>query len=450
MRYHVSMIQNLFPLFATLLLAAPGRAAVVAPMGAGGRAWVSPVAGVFASVGSERIATMGSPALTALSTLDSSARYPFASAPQSLDLLAKNLQYYAAPAAFAAMPAEDKLIALRAAAKGAEIEAAAVADKALAAAGARPFHPSSVDQTSEQIAQAEAVALYLDAPRREAAARMRSRLASFQSRWRRHVKAFEEDLPGKIASGAFDASNVLVKTPHGWVAADESPYPIGTDLAKFYERRTAALSKAPKGPWSIQEASLLIQALARPDVGAGKSWASPARQNLQNIIYSAQVGDGADLPLQNALEAFGKQLRYGRLLPARQVLFVETRYADLGNSAAAQPTPIRLRILASMLNGAGGFPSWERFRDMQRNTLSWTRRNAMVAAGFVIAGMIAMALLSTAMAAWPLAAKLAVFALGWLAPGISYTRNLMLAAQLESDTNRSRVWETIRRAFPND
>ncbi len=443
------MTRNRYAFAAALILAAPARAALVAPAGGAAQAWAVPVAGVFASVGAERIATLGSPALTALSTLGAGAQYPFMAAPQSLDLLAQNLRAYATPAAFAAMPTEDKLLALSAAAKGAETEAADVADKALALAGSRPFHPSSMDQVSEQIARAEEVSLYLDASRREKTSRMRSRLESFRSKWRKRVREFEEDLPGKIAAGAFDASNILVKTPHGWVAADESPDPIGTDLSKFYERRTEALSQAPKGPWSIQEASLLMGALARPDVGRGKPWGPPAREKLQNIVYSAQMTDGTDLRLGKALEAFGLQRRYYRLIPARQILFIEQLYADRLVSAARQPLPIRLRMLATILNGSEGIPSWDRFREMQRTTLSWTRRDAMVAAGFVIAGMIALGLLSTAIAGWPLAAKLAAFGIAWLTPMVLYVRGLVLAGRLESDQNRSAIEGAINRTFRN-
>lgn len=442
------MSLNRFTIAAALILAAPVQAAVVASEGgAEAQAWAVPVTAVFASVGTERIATLGSPSLTALSTLDGAAQYPFAAAPQALNLLAKNLQAYVAPTAFAAMPTEDKLTVLSAAAKGAETEAAEVADKALAAAGSRPFHPSTMDRASEQIARAEEVSFYLDASRREKTARMRSDLESFRSKWRDQVNAFEADLPGKIAAGAFDASNILVKTPRGWVAADESPDPIGTDLSKFYERRIQALSRAPKGPWSIQEATLLMGALARPDVGRGKPWSPPAREKLQNIVYSAQMTAGADLRLGKALEAFGLESRYYRLIPVRQILFIEQRYADLVVSAARQPLPIRLRMLATILNGSEGIPSWGRFQQLQRTTLSWTRRDAMVAAGFVIAGMAALGLLSTVIAGWPLAAKLSALTIAWLTPMILYVRGIILSARLESDENRSSVQGALYRTF---
>ncbi|OGS40785.1 MAG: hypothetical protein A2506_09465 [Elusimicrobia bacterium RIFOXYD12_FULL_66_9] len=423
------------------------------PQVASGRAWIAPVTGVFATVGSERIANMGSPALTALSTLDASARYPFASAPQAIDLLAENLMPYATPETFASMPAEDKLIALRAAAKSAEGQAAAVADKSLAEAKSQPLHPDSVDQVSKQVAQAEEIALYLDAPRQKELARMRSIVTGFQAKWRKRVKAFEDELPGKIAAGAFDSSNILVKTEHGWVAADESPYPIKTSLPEFFARRTQALAKAPLGSWTMQEALLLQGALARPDIGDDQkskdSWSRTASEKLQNVFYSAKMRDGSDLVLQDALYAFELKQRYGRIVPPRVIMFVEQRYSDLIDSLP-QSIPIRLRMLASMLNGADTLPSWERFAELQQQTLSVTRHKAMIAAGFVIGGMTALALLSSMLGAWPLAAKLAALALGWLAPMTIYVRGLLRAMRLETPQLRWKIGLMLGRTFPRD
>lgn len=443
------MSKNPFPLLAALLLAAPAHAGVVAPAGASAHAWVAPVAGVFSSVGAERIAAMGCPSLTALSTLDSSARYSFAAAPQVLDLLARNLKFYATPEAFAAMPAEDKLIALRAAAKGAEIEAAAIADESLAAAKSRPLHPSSADAVSKQVAQAEAVSLYLDAPRREEAARMRSRVASFQSKWRKLVEKFKEELPLKIAAGVFDAGNILVETKHGWVAADESPYPIEADLSKFYERRIEALRQAPQGPWTIHEASPLLIALDRPEIGGEKSWSVLARLKLADIISAEDKRGRSDRPLTSAAGAFVKNERYGYAVAPRHILAVEKHYKDISNFGLL-PISIRLRILAAIRNGADGLPSWERLREVERSTYGRTRRTALIAAGVLIAGMIAMMLLGGSIQALPLAAKLAALSLAWLAPMLVFVRGLWLAQSLESARDYSSVAETLSRTFPND
>ncbi|MDD5304553.1 MAG: hypothetical protein PHS14_15765 [Elusimicrobia bacterium] len=453
------MSKNLFPILAALILAAPAHAGVVAPAGASAHAWVAPVAGVFSSVGAQRIATLGSPSLTALSTLDSSSRYSFAAAPQVLDLLAKNLKFYATPEAFAAMPVEDKIIALRAAAKGAEIEAAAIADESLAAAKSRPLHPSSADAISKQVAVAEAVSLYLDAPRREEAARMRSRVASFQSKWRKLVEKFREELPLMIASDAFDAGNILVKTKHGWVAADESPYPIEADLSKFYARRIAALKSAPRGPWSRREAEILYGALDHPDVNAAfpgetavfhhwpqKVSALDARITLQEFQWDESHFQRG---LRPAIEAFKKNAHDGSPVAARHILAVEKRYADLLDAPPA-PSHLRLRILAAMRNGAAGLPSWERFREIERSTHDRYRRTAMIAAGVLVAGMIVMMALGGLLPAMPLAAKLAALSAAWLAPLIVFVRNLWLAQSLESARDHSPVDETLRRAFPND
>lgn len=443
------MRKNLFALLAALIFAGPTRSLVAAPTSASGHAWIAPVAGVFAAVGADRIATMGSPALTALSSLDSSARYPFSVNPQVLDLLAQNLEFYVTLKSFAAMTTEDKLIALRAAAKGAEIEASAIADNSLAEAKSRPLHPSSADQVSKQVAQAEEVSLYLDATRREEVTRMRSKVASFQSKWCKHVAKFQRELPLKIAAETFDASNILVKTRHGWVAADESPYPIGDDLSKFYERRTEALKQAPQGPWTRQEASFLAGALDRPEVGDEKSWAAPARLKLEDVIVSSRRRDMNDRPLMNAVLAFVQNERKGGFVAPGHIVAVEKRYEDALNSAWMVPAPIRLRILAAIRNGSEGLPSWKRFQEIKRATYGRTRRTALIAALVIAAGVISMICLAGSIQALPLAAKLAAVSLVWLAPLIVYVRGMWLVQKLESPRGVS-IEEYLRRTFSND
>ncbi|HAZ09358.1 MAG TPA: hypothetical protein DCZ01_12765 [Elusimicrobia bacterium] len=441
------MIKNIFPLLCALILAVPAGAAVVAPS-AGAHAWISPVAELFSSIGAERIATLGCPSLTALSTLDSHASYPFAAAPQVLDLLAQNLRFYATPEAFASMGIEDKLIVLRTSAKGAEIQAAEIADESLATAKSSALHPGSADRISGQVAQAEAVALYLDAPRREEAARMRSKVARFQTKWLKHVEKFWEALPRRIAAGAFDAGNILVKTRHGWVAADESPYPVEADLSKFYRRRIEALKKAPQGPWIIQEASPLLSALGRPEIGGEKSWSVPAAFELAEIISSA---DSSDRALRSAADAFAANERYGRSVAPRHILAVEKRSADILNFPM-MPTSIYFRIRDAIRNGAGGLPSWDKFREIERSTVGRQRRTTMIAMGVFFAGLIAVGLLGTAagVSSWPPAAKLVTISIAWVAPMILFVRGLWLTGKLETARDLSYVSELLRRSFPND
>ncbi len=83
------------------------------------------------------------------------------------------------------------------------------------------------------------------------------------------LKQFGRDLPRMIASSRVTSENIIVKTPEGLVATDESPFPIATDLREFYRRRRVALENAPPGPWVREEATLLAKALLRTDVGNG-------------------------------------------------------------------------------------------------------------------------------------------------------------------------------------
>ncbi len=441
------MNRNLVAVLAALILAVPARAGVVAPAGASAHPWASSVAGVFSSVGAARIATFGSPSLTALSTLNSDSLYPFVATPRVLDLLVKNLELYnVTPADFAPLSDVTEyrfLKYLRTAAKNAEIEAAAIADQSLAAARSHPLHPSSVDRISEQVATAEDVAFYLNAPRREEVARMRSSVASFQSRWRKHVEKFRRELPQKIAAEAFDAANILVKTEHGWVAADESPYPIGRDLSQFYERRLEALRKAPQGLWTIREATLLGEALDRPDIGGEKAWSEPARQWIGRINSHAYESFLENQPLMSAREAFQWNARAGLPVAARHILTVETYYKEALNSP--MPASNRLRVLAAIRNGAGGLPSWERFRAIDNLTFMRILHNILIALGVVGAigvGMLAIPGLSVQAGI--------LYAFFFMATCVVIGRALLLAQSLGVADEDSELAKTLRQTFPND
>lgn len=443
-----------------LILAAPARAAVVeaAP---GGAAWVAPVAGVFAAVGSQRIAAIGLPSLTALSAVGESARYPFAGRPQVLDLLAANLRYYATPESFAALPADDKLYALTAAAKGAEIEAAAFADKALAEA-ARPLHPGTMERVGDELERAFAVLPYLDAGRRERVSAARRRVAKFKIEWRARVDRFSVELPLKIANGAFDASNLVVKTEHGWIAADESLVPIDEtklgigespdwnegELSQFFLRRVDALRKAPQGPWIAAEAELLrgnFDRLAAEGVPSVRAVYNSFRLQIAPLAAPA----APSLPLARAAAAFEKNARDGSPVAVRHVLAVEEAYARLQDSGPAARS-IRLRMLAAMRDGMGGLPSWERWREIEREVSARTRRNALRSTIALIASTILLAVVGMGLSpAWPAAARFAALASLWLPAMIAYVRYLTLGSRLDA-ARSSAIDETLRRTFERD
>ncbi len=450
MRYHELMYRNLFAFLVAFIFAVPARAGGVAPASARAQAWVAPVAGFFSFRGAENIVNGNLPSLTALSTLDSSARYPFVSTPQVLDLLAKHLDSEVTPPAFSAASLGEQMYFLFAAAIKAQAEAAAIADKFLAAAKVHPLHPSSVDRVSEQVAAAEDVALYLDAPRRAEVARMRSAVASFKSQWRRHVEKFRGELPRKIAAEAFDASNILVKTEHGWVAADESPYPIGGDLSQFYERRLEALRKAPQGLWTVREANLLGETLDRPDIGGEKAWIEPTRRWIGLISSHAHERFAEDQPLMRAREAFQRNARAELPVAARHILTVERYYKNALNSR--MPASNRLRILAAIRNGAGGLPSWEQLQEIESSTKRRLRGNFLSAAGTLIAAVLVALILreSWGLLAWPLAAKLAAFLLLWLAPSFVMVRSLWLLTKLEIEGAHAYVAEWLRKTFRSE
>ncbi|MEK7233149.1 MAG: hypothetical protein AAB268_04995 [Elusimicrobiota bacterium] len=440
------MNKNLFPLIAVIILAAHARAVVVAPSGANAHTWVSPVAEAFASIGADHIAAFGMPSLTALSTLDSSARYPFIAAPQVLELLAKHLPSYATPEGFAGMPNDDKLIFLRAAAKDAQTEAATIANEVLTAVESKPLHPGTMNLASKKAAEAEAVSLYLDAGLRNKVRQMSAKVANFQLEWHKHVEKFYKELPLAIAHVPFD---ILVKTEHGWIAADESPYPIEADPSQFYERRIAVLRKAPEGPWRKEEAALLSGALDLliPTDDQYPEWARKAKGQLSEF-----KNDNIHLrkDLLPAITAFKKNALNASPVAPRHILAVENHYKNVLNNSGST-SPHRLRIQAAIRNGTDGLPSWNKFQEIERSTIRRTSLGALYAALVTVVSTILMGglLRVVGLPAWPLAAKLAML-VACLSPLIVYVRKQLLVDKLESARDFFGIARELRRIFPND
>ncbi len=446
---------KLLPLLLGIVLAAPARAQFVTPAGESARAWAAPVAGAFASAGAEGVEALGMTSLTALSAVGPDARYPFSARPQMLELLAAHLPPNATPAAFAAMPIAERLSVLKAAAAGAQAQAASAVDQAAAETRLALVHPDDAKRQAARLQELSRNSLYLDARHREELALSRRRMAALQRKWRAELRAFNAELPGKILAGAFTPSNLLVKTEHGWVAADESPFPIRETLPEFFKRRTDALREAPAGPWIKPEAKLLLGTLWRRDVGDKTSWAFDADQRLQGVAYFHQSPPslgGYDRFLK-LIAAFHARQTYGRLLPPSEIQALESLY-DNALSSLPPLGPTRLRILAAMLHGsvragdADYLPRWSDFLQMENATLSWTRRTAMLTGGWTAAGLLTMiALGALGAGAWPLYAKLAMLVAGVLTPLAVYALKLRQNFALESTLRDSRVSQMLHRTF---
>lgn len=443
---------------ALAVLSGPAHGALVAPVAAGVGGWVSAVVGAVATVGTERVGALGSPALTALSRLDASGRPALAVDPKLLTPLARALEEAGVtPETFAALPSGEKLAVLKTAASAASARSARVADAALAAAD-RPLRFRTMSRTSAQISEAEALSVYLDDARRERVAQASAKVREFETKWRAEVDEFAADLPRKLAAGEINASNIFTKTGDGWVVSDESPAPNSAPLGLIYRLRLAKLESSPMGPWTLQEIRVLTDALDRPDVAAsvedGRGSAESLRAELQGLGQSARRALQNDRPLQLARAAFQKNARTGANVSPRHIKIVEDRYALWANQTAhADSMSIRMRFLVWARQGeAEGLPSWPRLEQLRgrAQARAWLVVKAMTGVFLLAQGALIAAGATGAMAAFPSSIKPAVF-LTWALIAAFWSLALK---RLQSFEKRPWLYdvfqERLRTAFPQD
>ncbi len=383
------------PLLALLLSAAPSYAAVVAPS-AGARAWSGPVAGAVGAAGLERTSGLGSFSLPRLAMPGADGRLPILSSPQLINPLAETLaQQQVDPVAFAALTTDAKLVILAAAAKATEarlgLNAAELAEKTRnGVSGAKAA------ELTRAVAEARETSLYLDAAAEASLASAETVTTAYQEALQEARRAFLEDLPQKIAAGAFDGKTLLVRDALGdapvWRTADGSPNEAFDTPDAALAARIDSAAKMTPGPWSVAEADLLIAAV---------------RHNREISVIADSERTNEALRALFRISDLGKAAaKAGRLGPAA------TRLSRKGRASAADVRAVekyydraveyggwdwrpKARVLATIQTGGTGLPGWERLQAMKRETAARMNRLAIISGLTWVAAMIPMAIAST-------------------------------------------------------
>jgi hypothetical protein len=414
------MVKLLSPLAALLLISVSARAQVVVGAAAEAGAWVGPMAAAVTAAGSERISSLGYTSLTNLSSPDAKGRLPFVAEPLALAPLAQAVRAQGlTPQTFAALPTAEKLTVLTRAAVPAEAHAAAVADEALAAV-AEPVRIGTYMDASKKVANAADVSLYLRADRAEKVAAAVTAVKTYEKRRSQLIKAFLEDLPGKIAAGEINGGNIIGRDADGWYAADESPEQRYATVNELYRSRLDRLGRGAYGPWTIRQSRLLKAALRNQDVAEalsaehrGSPEATPAPAALARFMdMHAKRGwesFAGDPKLKGSIQRFQKGAARGT-----DVRKIEKFYDSALNRAAYGSTTMSW-LAAAIHNGSDGVPGWEELKSIKREAQKGYQRNALRGMVGFIAAMATMVL--TGVSDWPNAAKLAAFAAMWVPMG---------------------------------
>ncbi len=261
----------------------------------------------------------------------------------------------------------------------------------------RGLNPDSLDLALDRVAQAEAADRFLNSGQLGKVKAARKKVEESQVQW------FRKELPNMIAPNRdFTADNLLVETTKGdWVAQDESPLPIRSNLAAFFTRRIMELEMAPQGPWTAREAKILQSILennAKVMHLVDESGPAGALDAIYDRLQAIIARGNRDLRenLGPALKAF----RSGYPVPARHIRAIEKYYVKV--LSADMPDRIRLRFLAIGRTGGGLsktqmlLPSWDQLAKIKSKKLKWAEQDfkhaLILTGGLLFSILIAMGL----------------------------------------------------------
>jgi hypothetical protein len=367
-----------------------------------------------AAAGTDRMAGLGFTSLTALSTLNAKGQFPFTAQPGVLAPLAHAVAAQGlTPASFAALSTPEKIDILARAAVPAEAQAAAVADAALAAV-AEPVRIGTYKDAASKVADARAVSLYLPAARVAQVEAAQGAVLAYERKRKKLIETFLHGLPGKIAAGAFDGTNIVGRDADGWYAADESPEKRYETVNALYNARLDRIGRGALGPWTARETDLMKAALENPEIAEALEreyqeaapGTRPRPSDLGRFLDQhrarAEKAVADDSRLTAAFSRFEKGTPRGT-----DIRVLEEFYNAALNRTWSE-LPSRAWIVASIKTGGGVLPGWEALQDLNRAAQRRYTRDALKGLAGFVAGMILIA--ASGVAHWPTGVQIAAFA----------------------------------------
>lgn len=366
------MMKLAFTLASSLLAASASAQVRVAPPTAGALAWSGAIAGVFGEAGAGGMAQLDSLSLTRLSAPLSDGRLTLVASPQLLNPLVQTLEEGGLdPAQFPDMPLEFRITLLRSAAEMTEGRLSQKVWETVQNTH-KGIGRSAYLETAREAELARENSIYLNDRTLEGLRILEDRVKAFAAARDEAQRAFLEDLPAKIAAGAFDAENLLQTEDDGgrtlWKTGGDSPDRAYPTPEAAFDARIETLALMPPGPWSADEARLLKKALLNAMM-AGTI--IPSRWTVHANDAIDRAADAAEGTNKSRLTAARARIIQGGAKSA-DVHAVERYYAEAHDRASVWP--MRARILATLKTGTKDFPSWSRVRETRfalEDRLGW-------------------------------------------------------------------------------
>jgi hypothetical protein len=406
------------------------------------------VSGTFSTLGTDRIAALGSLSLTNLSAKNLQGAFLFVESPRILEPLLVEVAARYTEESFVALTPDEKLVALKEAAVAAEAKAEALATKAVAvvadvALEETPVGSVAWEQFDAHVQAAEEVATYLPRSRLSQVAVARHALKSFAVQRAALKAAFMEKLPSRISAGEFTPQNLLHKKSDGWHAADENPDVRYESLKEFYLKRFDSMFITPLGPWSVGEARLIRETLERPEIVAEIKAEGHSDSLIKMRAAAKEMQDDASLWYEKNPEfsaALGRSAAGSA--EAADIEAVEKFYTQALENTSV-PWTGQARIIATIRDGGDWRAPWA---TIQARRAQLVEKTSYGTVGGVFSGILA-AITATSLAVQgnPLWAALftivGVSAFIWMAISIRRLLNL---------EERGGITATLRRYFPSD
>lgn len=329
----------------------------------GAAAWAGPIAGAVGAAGLERVCELGSVSLPRLATPGADGRLPFFSAPQLLNPLVETLVLRGEdPARFAALPTEAKLKVLAAAAVITE-ERLAMQVWRVALDTNKGIGRSEFPYVASQARYGREMSVYINDRSLIGLDMLEKRVAAYQALRQEAWRAFVEDLPAKLAAGAFDAKNLIGSERDGdktvWLDAAGNPEVTSHSPDRVIGLRLGAIGQMQPGPWSAAEVDLLRAALRSRMMDGTISpsrWTNRTRDRLQSLQQRSET-----MATQGHLgDAVARFSGNGRVT-AHAVRSIDAYYKN-AVVLSDWSWPAQARVLAAIHKGGLGFPSWKRLQ----------------------------------------------------------------------------------------
>ncbi len=365
--------------FAQARVAVPTQAAVT---------WTGPVIGALSMGPAElsRLHEYGSATLPRLATPGVDGFLPLQSSPALLNPLAAELDVLVmagrrvTPAMFSSMRPEAKVIALAIAADKASLrlgrEVAAVTRTL-----AHGMNSANAEGVSKSAAELREMSLYLNPNEEAQLTAMEKELVAFHAARAETLRSYMEALPSRMAAGAFDGGNLLIREISGdkavWRFADGKPDQTYPSIHEAVSVRTRSIMGMKPGPWAAVDAKLLGDAVrVQLESGAvGYSDSLVAELSVLEKVREQSQAMVSAVRLTAALPDEGTARH-------RSVDVLETFYADAHAHAVLthkKDWRAQARILATIHAGAMDMPGWAQLQAAKIKALDAKARRGMLA-----------------------------------------------------------------------